>query len=312
MKRTVAVGLLLALTATVAALLWQDAARQALVSAASSRRARPPSPPTQTFPGPRGVQRRRSPCQDHSMIAHLRRGETYRRRGETGQALRDLRAAARLDPTATRPLELLGDLNGELERYARAAESYEAYLRLDDRSPRVLYKLALARYPPRPAGGRARPASAGPHARRPSRGGGTTCLALCQRTLDRPSEAAAALEWAVRLSPGLIAAREELADLYSVARRDTRCSRPARGPGRARARPGRASPRDWPLATHAPAAATSRCSPSERSPSDEPEDPAVLRRHRARLARRRRVEARPRHAQQGLRGARGGGAARDP
>src|ERR1700756_1859111 len=45
-----------------------------------------------------------------SMLAHLRRGETYRRRGDRGdldQAARDFRAAVALDRSATRPLEEL-------------------------------------------------------------------------------------------------------------------------------------------------------------------------------------------------------------
>src|SRR5262245_30429611 len=42
-----------------------------------------------------------------SMLARLRRGETYRRRGEFDAAARDLRRAADLDPSATRPLDEL-------------------------------------------------------------------------------------------------------------------------------------------------------------------------------------------------------------
>src|SRR5215210_2917536 len=81
-----------------------------------------------------------------SMVAHLKRGMAYQQRGELEAALKDLRRAAALDPTATRPQELIGDVNMALERYARAAQRYEAYLTLDDRSVRVLYKLGLARY----------------------------------------------------------------------------------------------------------------------------------------------------------------------
>ena len=47
-----------------------------------------------------------------SMIARLMRGETYRQRGEFASAVRDLGEAASLDPTAPRPLELLGDAHG--------------------------------------------------------------------------------------------------------------------------------------------------------------------------------------------------------
>ena len=47
-----------------------------------------------------------------SMLAYLRRGETYQRRGDRGdlERARDFRTAAALDPTATRPLEALGDV----------------------------------------------------------------------------------------------------------------------------------------------------------------------------------------------------------
>src|SRR5689334_5623814 len=44
-----------------------------------------------------------------AMIGYLKRGETYRRRNEFQAAIRDLRRAAELDPSATRPLEELGD-----------------------------------------------------------------------------------------------------------------------------------------------------------------------------------------------------------
>src|ERR687896_684538 len=37
-----------------------------------------------------------------SMLAYLKRGDTYRRRGELAAALRDLRLATTLDPSATR------------------------------------------------------------------------------------------------------------------------------------------------------------------------------------------------------------------
>ena len=78
------------------------------------------------------------------MVAYLKRGDSYRLRGELEAALRDLRAAAEVDPTATRPLELLGDVNASLHRYDRAQDAYRRFVMLDDRAPRVLYKLALA------------------------------------------------------------------------------------------------------------------------------------------------------------------------
>src|SRR5437764_15358579 len=58
-----------------------------------------------------------------SMLAYLRRGETYRRRADRGgleAAARDFRTASALDPTATRPLQALGDALYQLQRYARA------------------------------------------------------------------------------------------------------------------------------------------------------------------------------------------------
>ena len=45
-----------------------------------------------------------------SMLAHLRRGETYGQRGDLESAARDFRTAASLDPSAPRPLEALGDV----------------------------------------------------------------------------------------------------------------------------------------------------------------------------------------------------------
>ncbi|HEY3384508.1 MAG TPA: tetratricopeptide repeat protein [Vicinamibacterales bacterium] len=154
-----------------------------------------------------------------SMLAYLKRGETYRRRGEMGAALRDLREASRLDRSATRPLELLGDVNAELERFARAEESYDAYLRLDDRSPRVLYKLALTRYrlgQPQRALEPLRQALALDNRMAPAH----YLLGLSLRSLNNLNEATDALERAVRLEPGLMAAREELARIYASTHRE--------------------------------------------------------------------------------------------
>ena len=41
---------------------------------------------------------------------------------------------------------MLGDVNVGLGRGERAIEQYEAFIALDDRNARVLYKLGLARY----------------------------------------------------------------------------------------------------------------------------------------------------------------------
>jgi tetratricopeptide (TPR) repeat protein len=154
-----------------------------------------------------------------SMIAHLKRGETYRRRGEFASALRDLRTAAAIDPTATRPLEQLGDINAALERYARAAESYQAYIRLDDRSPRVLYKLALALYQQGNSAG-AIPAlrqAVSLNNRFPE---ANYLMGLCLRDQRRIQEAISAFEQTVRLAPALVAPREALVELLAPLRRD--------------------------------------------------------------------------------------------
>src|SRR5206468_2760438 len=68
-----------------------------------------------------------------SMLAYLRRGETYQRRGDLEAAARDFQSAARLDPAATRPLEEMGDVRYAQQRFLAAAEAYEQYLSLDDR-----------------------------------------------------------------------------------------------------------------------------------------------------------------------------------
>jgi tetratricopeptide (TPR) repeat protein len=151
-----------------------------------------------------------------SMLGHLRRAETYQRRADPGDldlAARDFRRAAALDQTATRPLEELGDVLYQRQRYARAAEAYERYARLDDRSARITYKLALARF--RSGDVEGAMSSLRDTVRLDDRmADAYYLLGVCLRNRSRQPEALTALEKAVALSPGLIAAREELADLY--------------------------------------------------------------------------------------------------
>jgi len=147
-----------------------------------------------------------------SMAASLKRGDTYRRRGEYTAALRDLGQAASLDPTAPRPIELLGDVQTALGQYAVAAAEYQRYLAIDDRAPTVLYKLALAHY----RSGMAK------RAVEPLRRAVAIddrfaeahyLLGLCLRETDR-TQSLRALRRALELNATLAAAREELARTY--------------------------------------------------------------------------------------------------
>jgi tetratricopeptide (TPR) repeat protein len=153
-----------------------------------------------------------------SMLAYLRRGQTYQRRGDKGDleaAARDFRTAARLDPTAPRPLEALGDVLFQSQQYPRAVEAYERFVRLDDRSPRVSYKLALARY--RDGDIDAATSALTDTLRLDGKvADAHYLLGLCLREQRRVPEAMQAFERALALAPGLIPAREELADLYGV------------------------------------------------------------------------------------------------
>jgi tetratricopeptide (TPR) repeat protein len=147
-----------------------------------------------------------------SMLASLKRGDTYRRRGEFTAALRDLGQAAFLDPAAPRPIELLGDVQAAMGQHAAAAVEYQKYLTIDDRAPSVLYKLALAHYR---SGASVRAADSlrkavaiddrfvEAH----------YLLGLCLRETDRP-QSLRALRRALEISATFAAAREELARLY--------------------------------------------------------------------------------------------------
>jgi tetratricopeptide (TPR) repeat protein len=153
-----------------------------------------------------------------SMLAHLRRGETYLRRNELDAATRDFRKAVDLDPSATRPLEALGDVLYQRRRFRRAADVYEQRLRLDSESAGVTYKLALARY--REGQIDAAVAASREAVRQaPDFPDALYLLGLCLRDQRLWPAAIEAFEQAVALSPGLVAAREELADAYARAGR---------------------------------------------------------------------------------------------
>lgn len=158
-----------------------------------------------------------------SMLAYLRRGQTYLRRGDRGDleaAARDFRTAAALDPTATHPLEALGDALFQSQLYARAASAYERYARLDDRSARVTYKLALSRYRDREING-AIVALKDTLRLDEHHADAQYLFGLCLREQGRAADALKAFEKAVAMAPGLVPAREELADLYAALNRHT-------------------------------------------------------------------------------------------
>ena len=153
-----------------------------------------------------------------SVLAHLRRGEAYRRRGELDEAARDFRTAASLDPNATRPLEALGDVLFQMQRFDRAAETYARDLMLDDRSAAVSYKLALARYRLGDVSG-AQSTLASTIRLNDRLAEAQYLSGVCDHELHHDTEAIQALERAVALAPALVPAREELADLYIAAGR---------------------------------------------------------------------------------------------
>jgi tetratricopeptide (TPR) repeat protein len=150
-----------------------------------------------------------------SMLAHLQRAETYRRRGkpDLAAALRDAREAHTLDPTAPQPIELLGDIHTAMERYDEAIGFYDRYLQLDDRGTRVLYKLAMANV----RNGRAHDAIA-PLRRAIDLGDRSPeshyLLGLALRDTGRTDEALRELNRAVAMNGALIPAREVLAGFH--------------------------------------------------------------------------------------------------
>jgi len=148
-----------------------------------------------------------------SMLAHLQRAEAYRRgERDLAAALRDAGEASSLDPTAPQPIELLGDVSAAMGRYDQAVDHYDRYLQLDDRSTRVLYKVALAYV-------RQGQADRGIEPLRRAIGlddrfaEAHYLLGLVLRDRGNNDQALTELRRAIALDAALIPAREELADL---------------------------------------------------------------------------------------------------
>ena len=151
-----------------------------------------------------------------SMVAYFKRGSVYLDQGELDAALRDLRRATEIDPSALRPLELVGDVNVALGRADRAAEGYEAYVALDEQNARVHYKLGLARYRAGRPGAAVEPLRQA-LALDPALGEAYYVLGLVERDQHELPAARASLEESVRLSPaGQTASREALAEVYGL------------------------------------------------------------------------------------------------
>ncbi|HOG29229.1 MAG TPA: tetratricopeptide repeat protein [Vicinamibacterales bacterium] len=212
MKRTLALAL--ALTALAAGLIVAGLAMQRdiryreLVAAGNSAlESDRPFEAIEAFSGAIALKER-------SMIAHLRRGEAYRRRGESEAALRDLRAAARIDPSAVRPAELLGDLSCDLGRLPQAVDAYRKCAAIDDADPRVQYKLGLALFRAGDAAGAVEPLRRAA-ALAPRVSESHYLLGLCLKHTRDTDGAIAAFEQAIAGSPALLAAREELAGVYA-------------------------------------------------------------------------------------------------
>ena len=148
-----------------------------------------------------------------SMLAHLKRGDTYRRRGEFTAALRDLQNAVALDPATPQPVELLGDVHAAMGQSAQAAEHYEAFVALDDLSPRVLYKLAVAYF----RDGEIERAL-GPLRDAVALDDGFTealyLLGMSLREVGQDTEALEMLASAVEVNPAFVAAREEMIAIF--------------------------------------------------------------------------------------------------
>jgi tetratricopeptide (TPR) repeat protein len=153
-----------------------------------------------------------------SMLAHLRRGETYRRRRDLDNAARDFRLAASIDPSAVRALEALGDVLYEQQWYGRAAEIYERRLKVDERAPGIALKVALARYRERRLD-LALAAIVQTLRLDDRRAEAYYLRGLCLRERNDLNGATRAFERAVERAPEFVEAREELADVYAGAGR---------------------------------------------------------------------------------------------
>ena len=193
------------------------------------------------------------------MLGYLKRGETYRRRGRARGGAPGPAAGVRARPVGHPRRSSAGrrQLADTPHRYAAAADRYGAYVALDNRAPRVLYKLAFARYNDRHPAEAIDALQQGDRARRSRLPKRTTCSGCASATRSSSTRRREALEKAVELAAGAAAgargagrsvrrARTHRRSRLSSSRRSRR-SIPVRrarsrwaSPTRARVRPQRA------------------------------------------------------------------------
>src|SRR5262245_35372794 len=213
MKKTIAVVGILAALVVAVALAVQIAARQRdyrafLIRGDDALRSDETFDAIEAYSGAIALR-------PDSMLAYLRRGESYRRRGELEAAARDLLKASALDRSAPRPLEELGDVMYQLQRHDRAIDAYQTAARLDARTARIASKLTLARYRYQDVDGAL--TALEQTIRLDERMADAYYLqGMCLREKGRTADALKSLERAVALSPALVPAREELADIFST------------------------------------------------------------------------------------------------
>lgn len=156
-----------------------------------------------------------------SMVAYYRRGEAYHTQHRDTAAVRDLTLASQSQPDAPQPLVALGRLYDAANDPSTAAIWYtQAVDRLKDEDASVLYALALARYRSGTASSAVDPLRRA-ITRNPSVAEPYYLLGLVNRDLGHLDDAEAALTQAIKIGPGLLAAREELADLYRASGRSS-------------------------------------------------------------------------------------------
>lgn len=149
-----------------------------------------------------------------AVVAYLKRGRLHHEEGEHEAAQRDLRRAAELDPSATRPLEWLGDISLELGRDERAADYFRQALAIDEGAARLWYKRGLAEYR---AERRDEAAAALQSALRldDTLTDARFLLGLCERDAGDWQTARDTLERVVRAQPAAAGPREALAEVYT-------------------------------------------------------------------------------------------------